>query len=144
MINNDELILRIQALADNELPEDEIPEVLNQIEGSYEYRDLYINLLQVKSKTTPQLPELSEPVYRKIRNKTTRALSTTIGIILFLGSYLLLFAYFLFSVIVQPQTVLLVRIVVGIGAFGGFLLLLISLIDRIKEKKTDKYKDILS
>lgn len=143
MINNDDLILKIQALADNELSEEEIPEVLKQIEGSYEHRDFYINLLQLKHKTTPHLPQPPETVYRNIRNRTTRSASNILGITLFLGSYLLLFAYFLFSVIVHPEIVLLVRIVVGIGAFGGFILLIISLIDRMKEKRNDKYKDII-
>ena len=41
MDDQESIKLRIQALADNELPEHEIGEVLNAVQGSYEYREEY-------------------------------------------------------------------------------------------------------
>lgn len=46
--DDEQLIMKVQALVDNELSEEEIPAVMAEIEGNYRLRDEYIQLLQLK------------------------------------------------------------------------------------------------
>lgn len=63
---SESLLLRLQAMVDNELPPEEIPELLQEIEGDHELRNEYIYLLQLK-RSLSELPvyELRKEWYER-------------------------------------------------------------------------------
>lgn len=80
-MQNEELILKIQAMVDNELPPEEIPDIMAKIEGNYRLREEYISLLQLKYKMA-KVPFPKPPITwyenfeRRRRNKVFMALGT--------------------------------------------------------------------
>lgn len=143
-MNPEELKLKIQALVDNELDEREIPEIMKEIEGSYDMRREYIELLRLRKRLSGPSGEEPPPEWfeRTARHASRRLFSWT-GNSLFVGSYLLLLGYSIFSLLHGSQTGLLVKLSVA-GITIGFVVLLIRAIaDRIRESRTDKYKGVM-
>lgn len=143
-MNSDELKLKIQALVDNELSESEIPEVLDAIESDYTLRKEYQEILQLQARMKgvdyPQ-PEL-EWFEKGLVNPARKGISL-LGKVLFLGSYVLLLGYAVYSALVDQGEHLLVRISIGGITLGILVLLGITIGDRLRERKTDKYKGII-
>lgn len=143
-MNKEELKLKIQALVDNELSEEEIPDILRKIEGSYEMREDYITLLKLKKRLSgshgpePNREWFEQAAYRAGR----RAVSWT-GNLLFLGSYLALLGYALFSLLRMAEVALWEKISLAGIALGFIVLLSRAIADRIEESRTDKYKGVM-
>lgn len=143
-MNKEELKLKIQALVDNELAESEIPRVIGEIEGSYEMRDEYVSLLQLKRRLEGARQEGPNPEwFEAVARKAGRRAGFWSGNILFLGSYALLLVFSLVTLFRAADTELWVKLgVAGVGL--GFLIFLFRAItDRIRESHSDKYKGVM-
>ena len=139
-----DISLKIQALADNELPADEIPALLEAIEGSHEYRDEYARLLKLKRQLAEQ-PEITVPEewLEKAERSIRRRIGRNLGLFFFLGSYVGLVGYAVFTMVGTPDMPLAALILV-LSFIGGAAFLLVNAIaDRIRESKTDKYRGVV-
>ena len=140
----DDALIKCQMLIDDELPENEIPVVMDHIESCYKCREEYISLLKLRKKlngirdTAP-----GDEWFEALHRKGGRRFAGRLGFILFAASYIVLAGYALFSLFTDSGEALFIKIVVAAAAVSVIILFAASLSDRIKEGKTDKYKDIL-
>ena len=135
----DDITLKIQALADNELPEEEIQTVMTAIQGSHEYRAEYVEMLRLKKRLAGEaVPELTEEWVDKLERRITRRAGRFSGNLLFIGSYVVLLGYSVYSLFRDSDVPLLVSILVGAGIVGFLLLLGGAIVDRIRESRTDR------
>ncbi len=143
-MTNDEIRLRVQALADNELPAEQIPAVLEQIENSYEFRQEYRELLILKRRLSgEQIPEPPDAWFDRTTKSVARRTRSMVARIVFLGSYVSLIAYAVISLLLDSSTPGLVRLAVA-GIVIGFIgLFAVALSDRMRESKHDKYKGVI-
>ena len=143
-MNCEEAKIKVQALIDNELTEEEIELTLSHIESCYKCRNLYKEMLVLKKTLqSVNFPEPPREWFEKLEKRVARKVAVWIGKTAFFSSYLLLLIYAVYSLIDSGETNPLVKIaVLGIG--GGLLILLgVSIADRIKEGKTDRYKEVV-
>lgn len=143
-IPEDDIRIRIQALVDNELPEGEIEAVLAEIEGSYEYRTEYAELLKLRRKLGPGPSQrVSDEWVERAEARVTRRIGRGLGMVLFLGSYLVLLGYAIYTILREPDVPLIVAVLI-LGVVAGFVVLLATAIgDRVRERKTDRYRGII-
>ena len=140
----DEIRLKIQALADNELPEEEIEPTLDLIQGSYEYRREYAELLRLKRHLNAQpIPPVTEEWIERAERRISRRISRGTGTVLFVGSYLVLLGYAIFTMFRDPEVPLIVAVLVSTVVLGAGVLLGSAIADRVRERKTDKYREII-
>ena len=143
-IPEDDIRIRIQALVDNELPEGEIEAVLAEIEGSYDYRTEYAELLKLRRKLGPgPAQRVSDEWVERAEARVTRRIGRGLGMVLFLGSYLVLLGYAIYTMLREPDVPLIVAVLI-LGVVAGFVVLLATAIaDRVRERKTDRYRGII-
>lgn len=143
-MTTEEVRLKVQALVDNELPEDEIPVVLAEIEASYELRTEYVALLRLRKRLGGAVvPEPSPEWFEKVSRRRGRTALSMTGMIFFAASYLLLIVYAVASLFRSAGTAIWVKVGV-IGLIAGFgIYLAMTVMDRIRESKTDKYKGVM-
>ena len=143
-MNCEEAKLKVQALTDNELSEDEIESTLQHIESCYKCRNLYKELITLKKSIKGMsIPEPSREWFEDLEKKATRRTIAGFGKGLFILSYILLFLYAVYSVFIEKETHLMVKISI-IGILLGIVILLgITIADRIREAKTDRYKEVM-
>ena len=139
----DEIHLRIQALADNELPEEEIDAVLAEIQGSYEYRNEYADLLRMKRRISGTAVRAPEDWLARAEKRVSRRISRGTGLLLFVGSYVVLIGYALFTLFREPSVPLIVSVLIGSLVLGLIVLLVNAIADRVRESKTDKYRELI-
>lgn len=140
----EEIQLRIQALADNELPEEEIAPVLEAIQGSYEYREQYAELLKLKRKLAGvAVSDPGSDWVARAERRIGRRLFRGTGTLLFVISYLALLGVGVVALFREAEIPLYVAILVGIGLAGLLSLLAGAIADRVRERKTDKYRGVL-
>lgn len=143
-LDANDIRIKIQALADNELPESEIGSVLEQIQGSHEYRKEYTDILRIKRQLAGEpIPQLSEEWIDRTERRIVRRLSKASGNVLFIGSYLALLGYAIFSLFRDSEVPIVVSILVGAGVVGFAVLLGNAILDRIRESREDRYKDVI-
>ncbi|RKX79567.1 MAG: hypothetical protein DRP87_02695 [Spirochaetes bacterium] len=143
-MNCKEMKLKIQALTDNELEEKEIHEVLNHLESCYRCREDYISLLQLQKKMKNiAIPEPQKEWFEDLPHRVLRRSGALLGKVLFLGSYILLLGYALYSLFRSKNEEIIIKFAVGGVVLGGLILLIVSLADRIRESRSDKYKGVL-
>jgi hypothetical protein len=144
MATCDEMKLKAQALIDNELDEKEIPEVVNHLESCYRCRNDYITLLQLQKKlkgvSAPQPPR---EWFEELPGKVFRRSISLFGKILFFGSYAALFVYAMYTFFVDKGEELFFKITVGGIVVGVIVLLGVTISDRVRESRTDKYKGVM-
>ena len=141
---DNELSLKIQALADNELPADEIPALLEAIEGSHEYRNEYARLLRLKRQLADQsLVTVPEEWLEKAERRIGRRIGRTLGLFFFLGSYIGLVGYAIYTMVSAPDVPLAALVLVLAFVGGAAFLLANAIVDRIRESKTDKYRGVV-
>ena len=135
--------LKLPALLDSELDDSEIPVVVNHMESCYKCRNDYIDLLRLKKRMDSiEIPEPENEWFEMLQQRIARRLSALVGKALFFGSYLLLLAYALYSFFSSSEEGILLKILGG-GIFLGLLILLgVTVMDRVRESKTDKYKGV--
>ncbi len=143
-MTSEEIRLKIQALVDNELSEDEIPSVMSEIEGSYELREEYVSLLRLRKKMSGlSVPEPAAEWFEKLSRRKARTVTSFVGMIFFVGSYVLLVAFAVATLLREKNMEVWIKvgvigIIVGVGIY-----LIMSILDRIRESKTDKYKEVM-
>ena len=144
MSDCDEMKLKVQALADNELEEDQISGVVNHIESCYRCREEYIQFLTLQKKMSGiGIPEPSKEWFEELAGRKFRRVTARLGRFLFFGSYLLLIVYLLYTFFSDSSAALLPRILVGAICAGVAILLGVTIADRVRESKTDKYKEVI-
>jgi len=143
-MNCEEARLKVQALIDSELAEDEIEETLEHIQSCYSCRKAYIDLISVKH----ELKGVSFPAPRKewfetLEKNPVRRGASMLGRLAFIGSYLLLIAYTVVTFIREEGKDPFALVAV-LGICAGFVILLaISIADRMRERKSDRYKEVM-
>ena len=136
--------LKVQALIDNELPEQEIDRVIDHVQSCYRCREDYISLLKLQRKLKGlQYPEPPKEWFEKLQQKRARRFSSAFGLILFIGSYLVLLGYALYSMFSDSDEGLFIKIVIAGIIIGVLFLLGVTISDRVRESKTDKYKEVM-
>ena len=84
-----------------------------------------------------------EEWFADMQKRKGRKVFAGAGQIFFFGSYILLLGYALYSLFTDSSEGLFIKLVVG-GVFVGLLSLLgVTIADRVRESKTDKYKDVM-
>lgn len=136
--------LKVQALVDSELPEEEIDRVMDHVQSCYKCRDEYISLLKLQRKMKDlQYPEPPKEWFEDLKKKTGRRITSLFGQLLFIGSYVVLFAYALYSIFADSGEGLFIKLVIGGIVLGMLSLLGVTIADRVRESKTDKYKEVM-
>jgi predicted anti-sigma-YlaC factor YlaD len=136
--------LQVQALIDNELPENDIDRVVDHIQSCYRCRDDYISLLKLQRKMKGlQHPEPPKEWFEGLKRKPGRRFSSLLGQMLFFGSYVLLIAYALYTLFTDSGEGLLIKLLIGGIVLGVLVLLGVTVADRVRESKTDKYKEVI-
>ena len=136
--------LKVQALVDNELVEKEIPDVINHIQSCYNCRDEYVELLKLQKKMSGfAQPEPPQEWFEKLRKNILRRISTYFGQFLFILSYIALIGFALYTLFSDGNEGLFIKIVIGGIVAGALILLGISVADRVRESKTDRYKGVI-
>lgn len=136
--------LKVQSLVDTELLEEEISEVMNHIQSCYRCREDYIQLLKLqrKMKGVGQ-PEPPTEWFEAIQSRVGRKVSSVLGQIVFIGSYIMLFGYATVSLFMDKGEGIFIKVVFGGILLGVFVILGVTIVDRIRESKTDKYKGVM-
>lgn len=143
-MNCDEAKLKTQALIDNELEESEISEVVDHIESCYICREEYKSMLKLKKQLsgfTP-LPPQDEWLENLYKNRKRR-FSGRLGFFMILAFNLLIAAYLLFMFFTDNTEGIFIKILVAGSIISVIVLFLTALTDRISERKTDKYREII-
>jgi hypothetical protein len=136
--------LKIQALVDNELPADEIAPTLESIRHDPSLQREYGELLRLKRHLGPgPSSRISDEWLQKAQRKITRKISRGVGTILLIASYVALAGYALYTIVADPETPVLVSILIGSGVLGFVLLLSNAIMDRVRERKNDKYRGVI-
>ena len=134
---------KIQALIDKELPENEIDEVISHTESCYKCRNEYISLLQLEKKLKGvSFPDPEYDWFEEKRKKFIRSFSSFFGKMLVLFSFLVLFAWSVIELVKTSNTQPIIRISIAGLAAGIVILVVVSISDRITERKYDKYRSI--
>ena len=136
--------LKVQALVDSELPEDEIDTVVDHVQSCYRCRDDYISLLKLQRKMKGlHYPEPPKEWFEGLKKKAGRKVTSAFGQALFIGSYIVLFAYALYTLFTDSGEGLFIKLVIGGIVLGMLSLLGVTIADRVRESKTDKYKEVM-
>lgn len=136
--------LKVQALIDNELPGEDISTVVDHIQSCYRCRDEYVALLKLQRKLRGVgHPEPPKEWFEELGKKRGRKFSSFFGQLFFIGSYIVLIAFALFSLFTDSGEGLFIKLVVGGIVVGVLFLLGVTIADRVKESRTDKYKGVM-
>lgn len=139
----EEARLKAQALADNELDEKEIPEVLHHLESCYRCRNEYIGFVSLQKQLKgASYPRPGEEWFEERYKKRSRKAGSAIGQVFFIVSYIALIVFAVTEVFRDPEVSLFPRILTGGIILGIIVLFAVTLGDRIREKKTDRYGDV--
>jgi hypothetical protein len=142
-MNCEDARLKLQSIIDNELAETEIDKTISHMESCYKCRKEYIDFLKLKKRVSGSFPHQEDEWYEKTAHKISRKLSSFTGSFLFLGSYTLLIVYLVLTLFQDKETEFIIKIGIAGIVLGFFVLLGITLVDRIREKKDDKYKGVI-
>ena len=140
----DDARLKVQALADGELPEDEIAEVMDHVQSCYRCRDDYVELLRLQRKMQGLVHDEPAPEwFEKLHRKVGRKVGSSTGQVLFIGSYVALVAYAFYSLFADGGAGLFIKIAAGGILVGVLALLGVTISDRWRESKDDRYKGVM-
>jgi len=140
----EEARLKAQALADNELDEGEIPAVLHHLESCYRCRKEYIDLLSLQKKLKGvKFPVPEEEWFEERYRRRGRKSFSFIGQVFFFLSYVALIVFSIAQLFRGPEASLFLKIIVGGILVGIIVLFVVTVSDRIRERKTDRYGDVM-
>lgn len=143
-MNCNDATLKIQALIDKELPEQEITDVVQHIESCYKCRDEYVEMLKLERQLKGlSFPEPAYDWYAVQKKKFLRSVFSFIGRLLILFCFSLLFLYGVIELLRNNNVTPIIQISTAGITVGIGLLVFISISDRMAEKKNDKYKGIM-
>ncbi|MBI9107257.1 MAG: hypothetical protein JEZ04_10990 [Spirochaetales bacterium] len=143
-MNCEDAKYKCQLLIDDELNEDEIFPLIDHIESCYKCRDEYIGLLKLRKKLSgmkTSAPE--EEWFETLSRKKGRRFTIGFGLVLMAVSYILLLGFALFALFTDSAEGVFIKIIVAAGLVSVIVLFVITLSDRMREGKTDKYKGII-
>jgi hypothetical protein len=136
--------LKAHALVDGELPESEIDEVMDHAQSCYQCRQEYVELLKLQRKMRGLVTgEPSQEWFEKLNKKIGRRMSSSIGQILFIASYIALIGYAVYTMFSDGSVSSFIKIAVGGILLGVLVLLGVTISDRVRESKDDKYKGVI-
>ena len=136
--------IKINGLIDNELDEQEIDSLISHLAQCSDCRNYYKELLKLNRQMKRiNLPDPADNWYINFRSRFLRKSSGFIGRLFFIGSYLALLIYSLFTLFKSSNEDLWLKLIIGGIFLGFFILLAVSIADRIKESKNDKYKGVI-
>ena len=143
-MNCDEARMKLNAMLDNEIEEGDVAPMISHLESCYKCRRAYVELLdlQKKMKGVP-IPQPRKEWYDQLPNRILRRATGLAGRLFFIGSYVLLLGYSLYSFFTSQDSDLFVKLVVGGIVLGFFVLLVVSISDRMRESRTDRYKGVM-
>ena len=143
-MNCDDAKLKCQLLIDDELNEEEIAPLMEHLESCYNCRDEYIGLLKLRKKLSGiKGPAPDEEWFEAINRSRGRKFAGGAGFFLLIASWLLLAAYALFSLFTDSSEGIFIKIVVAAAVLSVIVLFITALTDRLKERKNDKYKEVM-
>ena len=136
--------MKAHALVDGELPEAEIDTVMEHVQSCYQCRQEYVDILKLQRKMRGlSAGEPTQEWFEKLNKKIGRRISSSAGQILFITSYLALIGYAIFTMFADGSVSTFIKIAVG-GILAGVLVLLgVTISDRMRESKDDKYKGVM-
>jgi predicted anti-sigma-YlaC factor YlaD len=144
MMTCEQAKLQIQALLDDEIEEQQVAPLISHLESCYTCRNEYITFLKLKRKLAGiGIPEPPKEWFEKLPNKVLRRTSGLFGKVLFFGSYALLLGYALYSLLSDRNTDNIVKFGITGIAVGFLVLLGITIADRVRESKNDRYKGVM-
>lgn len=133
--------LKLQALIDKELDEREIADVVNHMESCYGCRGEYIEFLKLQKKLEgAAYPEPPKEWFESLEKSRPRRSFLRLGWFLLIGSYLALLGWALVQFFQSPGEEIFPKLMVGGMIGGGVLLLVITILDRRRESRTDRYE----
>ena len=136
--------LQIQALLDNEIEENQVGPLISHLESCYTCRNEYISFLRLQRKLAGiGIPEPPKEWFDRLPNKVLRRTGRVFGKVLFFGSYALLLGYALYNLLSDRNTAGIIRIAVAGIALGFVVLLGITIADRVRESKDDRYRGVV-
>ena len=136
--------LQIQALLDNEIEEQQITPLISHLESCYTCRNEYITFLKLQRKLAGiGIPEPPKEWFEDLPNKVLHRTSGVFGKVLFFGSYALLLGYALYSLLSDRNTDNIIKVGIAGIAVGFLVLLGITIADRVRESKDDRYKGVI-
>ena len=143
-MNCEEAKIKLNALIDNEIDEKDVAPMISHLESCYRCREEYVSLLnlQKKMKGMP-IPMPEKEWFEDMPKRLFRKAGSIVGWIFFIGSYVLLLGYALYNLFASQDEGIFIKIVIGGIILGFFVLLGVTLSDRIRESKTDRYKDVM-
>ena len=144
MMTCEQARLKASALIDSEIEEDEVTPLISHLESCYRCRNEYISLLRVQKRL--KAVEIREPPrewFERFPEKWGRRFSGFLGRAIFIGSYVLLCGYALYHLFSSPDATLLLKLIVWASVAGFVLLLGVSIADRIRESRDDRYKGVM-
>ena len=143
-MNCEDAKLKVQALIDNELPDEDISPVVDHIQSCYRCRDEYIDYLKLQRKLKGLVgEEPGQEWFEKLQKRIGRRISSSAGQILFIGSYVALIGYAVYSIFADKDAGLFIKLAVGGILVGVLALLGVTISDRARESKDDKYKGVM-
>ncbi len=138
--------LQIQALADGEILSDDsqTSDLFLHLSGCSECRNEYYDTVKIKNnlKVNGEFKPTEEwftSIEKMRRNKIIRR----IGYILILVPYILIVGLGMWELFTDGSETLLIKGSVAAIISGVVLLLIYTIVGRIKESKTDRYKEII-
>ena len=139
----EEVKLKTGALIDSEINEADVPDMISHLESCYRCRNEYIELLSLQKRMQNEpVPKPPKEWFEELPHRITRRNFGLVGRLFFFLSYLLLLAFAFYSFFTSGEG-LFVKLAVGGVVIGMGLLFGVTLLDRIKERKTDRYKGIM-
>ena len=144
MITCEQAKLQIQALLDNEIEENQVGPLISHLESCYTCRNEYISFLRLQRKLAGiGVPEPPKEWFERLPNKVLRRTGRVFGKALFFGSYALLLGYALYNLLSDRNTAGIIRIAAAGIALGFAVLLGITIADRVRESKDDRYRGVV-
>ncbi len=136
--------LKINALIDNEIEEKDIDPLLEHLNACQSCRNYYKETLKVSREMNKiKIPDTSDEWYYSFRKKFLRKTGGILGRALFIGSYILLILYAFYQIFISREEKLAIKLILG-GILAGIIILLgVTIADRIRESKHDKYKGVI-
>ena len=143
-MNCEEARLKINALIDNELDKEDALPLFRHLSTCESCRNEYLEQLKLhRNLKKVQIPEPADEWYETFAKKLFRKVTGIGGRIFFIGSYVLLLTYALYQFFISSDTDIILKIIIGGLSLGFAVLLAVSIADRIKESKDDKYKGVI-
>ncbi|MGL1891680.1 MAG: hypothetical protein OCD02_08635 [Spirochaetaceae bacterium] len=146
MNNCEEFELSVQALADSELVliDTDKQMLFEHLSNCKSCRELYTSTVKLNQSikmsggSTPSDKWLDE-----LNKKKSRTIWQRAGIILIIIPYILILTIGIQELFADNSESFLLKVCIGGISFGFIVLLVRTIIDRIKESKNDKYREVI-